>query len=254
VSVFALSNGSALWYLARGTGIAALVLLTLSVVLGIVTSVRWSAPRWPRFVIEYVHRDVTLLVLALIGIHVATVVLDGFAPIGWLSALVPLSSPYRSVWVGLGALSLDLLLAIAVTSWLRHRVAFRLWRFVHWFAYGSWALVVVHGLGSGSDTRRGWALIAYAVCVAAVVAAVWWRLSIGWQRNPRVRTVFLAATFVLPVALFGWLRVGPLANGWARRSGTPASVLVKVARLQNATTSTTGSSQQQTGTGDNGDG
>ncbi len=237
MSVLALTSGSPMWYLARGTGIAALVLLTVSVVLGIVTSVRWSVPRWPRFVIEHLHRDVTLVVLALIALHVVTVVVDSFAPIGFLAAVVPLSSPYRPVWLGLGALGVDLLLAIAITSWLRHRVGFRIWRFVHWFAYGSWAVAMLHGLGTGSDTRQAWALIVYAACLAVVVSAVWWRLSVGWERATGVRLVALAATFVLPLALLGWMKAGPLRNGWARRSGTPASVLAKVAQKTAGTTS-----------------
>lgn len=256
MSVLAASSGSALWYLARATGMTALVLLTVSVVLGIVTSVRWSAPRWPRFVVEYVHRDVTLVVLALIVLHIATVVIDGFAPIGWLAGVVPFISPYRPLWLGLGALAFDLLLAIAVTSWLRHRIGFTTWRFVHWFAYGSWAVTIVHGLGTGTDTSQTWALFVYGASLVAVVAAAWWRLSVGWERNTALRTAILGATFVLPLALFAWVRVGPLGSNWARRSGTPASVLAK-ARQTRATRSSnangsTGSSGSQTGTNDGG--
>jgi sulfoxide reductase heme-binding subunit YedZ len=241
MNALAVTSGSPLWYLARATGITALVLLTVSVVLGIVTSVRWTTPRWPRFVVEYVHRDVTLLVMALIAVHIATVVLDSFAPIGWLSGVVPLWSPYRPLWVGLGALGLDLLLAIAVTSWLRHRVGFRVWRFIHWFGYGSWAVTVVHGLGTGTDTRQPWALFVYAICIAAVLGAVWWRLSVGWERATRVRLAALAATFVLPLALTGWMRAGPLRSGWAKRSGTPASILARVNTNTPSTPSTSSS-------------
>ena len=80
--------------------------------------------------------------------------LDGFVPIGWLAVVVPFTSPYRPVWLSLGALGLDLLLAVAVTSWLRHRVGFRVWRFLHWSAYASWLVVLVHALGTGTDTAR----------------------------------------------------------------------------------------------------
>lgn len=238
-TVLAATTGSPLWYFARATGMVALVLLTVTVVLGVVTSVRWTSPRWPRFVVEYVHRDVTLLVMTFIALHVATVVLDGFAPIGWAAAVVPFSSPYRSLWLGLGAVAFDLLLAIGVTSWLRHRVGFRVWRSVHWFAYGAWAVSIVHGLATGTDTQQGWALLVNAACIAAVIAAVWWRLAVGWQRgNARIRTAILGATFVVPLALLGWLRTGPLANGWARRSGTPVSVLTKTTQGQTTTPST----------------
>lgn len=247
-TALAATAGSPLWYFARSTGMVALVLLTVTVVLGVLTSVRWASPRWPRFVVEYVHRDVTLLVMTFIALHVATVVLDGYAPIGWAAAVVPFSSPYRSLWLGLGAVAFDLLLAVGVTSWLRHRIGFRVWRFVHWFAYGAWAFSVVHGLATGTDTQQAWALLVNAGCVAAVLAAVWWRLAVGWQRDSaRIRTAVLGATFVLPLALVGWLRTGPLANGWARRSGTPASVLAKTTRQ-----TTTPSSTNTTGSDDGG--
>lgn len=216
-----------MWYLARATGIVALLLLTVTVVLGILTSVRWQPRSLPRFVVEYVHRNVTVLVLALIAIHVATVVLDGFAPIGWLAAVVPFISEYRPIWLGLGALGFDLLLAVAITSWLRHRVGFRVWRFLHWSAYACWPIVLVHGLGTGTDTRQVWALVVEGACLLAVALAVLWRVGFGWERRTGVRIAVLAAMAVMPFALGAWLLTGPLAPHWARRSGTPASVLAR---------------------------
>ena len=123
--VFGTSGPTAMWYLARGSGVVTLVLLTASVVLGIVTSVRWSSRRWPRFVIEFLHRNVALLVVTFLGIHVATVVVDGFAPIGWKDAVVPFVSAYRPLWLGLGAIAFDLVVALVVTSLLRHRIGHR---------------------------------------------------------------------------------------------------------------------------------
>src|ERR1700761_3219275 len=123
---------SAYWYLARGTGAVSLVLLTASVVLGIVGSVRFASPRWPRFAIDVVHRDISLLVLVVLVIHIVTSVLDGFAPIGLLDGVVPFVTPYRPLWMGLGTLAFDLLLAITITSLVRRRLGYRAWRAVHW--------------------------------------------------------------------------------------------------------------------------
>ncbi|MBV9414351.1 MAG: ferric reductase-like transmembrane domain-containing protein, partial [Solirubrobacterales bacterium] len=123
---------SAYWYLARGTGAVALVLLTGSVVLGILGSVRFAAPRWPRFAIDAVHRDLSLLVLVVLAIHIITSVLDGFAPINLLDGVIPFRTPYRPLWMGLGTLAFDLLLAIAITSLVRRRLGYRAWRAIHW--------------------------------------------------------------------------------------------------------------------------
>ena len=153
LAVGATLGPSAYWYLARGTGAVALVLLTASVVIGILGSVRFAAERWPRFAIDAVHRDVSLLVLAVLVIHIITSVLDGFAPITLLDGVIPFNSPYRPLWLGLGTLSFDLLVAIAVTSVIRRRLGYRAWRAVHWLAYASWPVAVLHGLGTGSDTK-----------------------------------------------------------------------------------------------------
>jgi len=228
MTVLATTSASWLWYVARGAGLTALVALTVSVVLGVVTSVRWTNPRWPRFVIELMHRNVSLVALALIVVHVFAVVADAFAPIGLKDTLLPFVSVYRPVWLGLGAAASDLLLAVLITSLLRHRLSHRVWRFVHWFSYLAWPLVVVHGLGTGSDTRLGFVLVLYVVCVAAVILAVWWRLAVGGRAHVGVRLGALGATVVAPIVLLVWLGAGPLAAGWSRRAGTPASILARV--------------------------
>jgi DMSO/TMAO reductase YedYZ heme-binding membrane subunit len=226
--VAATTGPTILWYIARGSGIAALIVLTLSMVLGLVTSVRWTNPRWPRFVVELLHRNASLIAFGLIVIHIASVVIDAFAPIGWKDAVIPFLSPYRPIWLGLGAIAFDLLLGIIATSLLRHRIGHRTWRLVHWFAYLCWPLVVVHGLATGSDTKVGFVLVLTALCVAAVLVALWWRLAQGWQEHTGARIAALTASFVAPIALVVWLPTGPLATGWARHAGTPANVLAKV--------------------------
>ena len=238
MSALATTSGpTLLWYLARGSGLAALVLLTVTMVLGIVTSVRWTNPRWPRFVIELLHRNASLIAFVLIVVHVATVILDGFAPIGWKDAVIPFVSPYRTVWLGLGSIAFDLLVAVLVTSLLRHRLGHRTWRFVHWFAYLCWPLVVVHGLATGTDTHVSLVLMLTMACVAAVILAAWWRLAVGWPDHIEVRASGILASLVAPIVLLIWLASGPLAPGWTRRSGTPASVLARL-----SSTSAAGSS------------
>lgn len=223
-AVLASSGPSTYWYLTRSTGAVALILLTLSVVLGVLDVNRWSSPRWPRFVVDGLHRNASMLVLVFICLHVLTAVLDSFAPIAVTDAILPFLGVYRPLWLGLGALAFDLLLAIAVTSVLRQRLGHRAWRLTHWLAYACWPVALMHGLGTGSDVRNGWMLALSAACLLAVLCAVGLRVSRG-SRRVAVRGGAIATAACLPVGLLVWLPGGPMASDWARRSGTPPGLL-----------------------------
>lgn len=214
-----------MWYLTRGTGLVTLVLLTASVVLGVLQVLRWTPSGSPRFVVVALHRAISLLVVVLLAVHVATAVLDSFAPIRLIDAVLPFTGAYRPLWLGLGALALDLLVAVTVTSLLRRRLGLGAWRAVHWLAYACWPVALVHGLGTGSDTRTTWMLAITAGCVAAVLAAVAWRLAHGWSEAAAARGFAVVAILVLTAFGGFWLVRGPLADGWARRSGTPRTLL-----------------------------
>jgi methionine sulfoxide reductase heme-binding subunit len=223
VSALASTLGpSAYWYVTRSTGAVALVLLTVSVVLGVMGSVRFSAgPRWPRFAIDALHRDVSLLVIVLVVVHVVTTVLDGFAPITLLDGLIPFRSPYRPLWLGLGAVSFDLLIALVITSLARRRLGYRSWRAIHWLAYASWPVAVLHGLGTGSDVKSWWMLTLTVLCLAAVLAAVLIRIGRGASAIPALRTGTTMLAVATPIGMAAFAFVGPLQKGWARRAGTP---------------------------------
>lgn len=222
--LLAASNAKALWYLTRGTGVAALLLLTAVLVLGVLGTIRWRSERWPRFLVAGLHRNLTLFAIAFVVVHVVTTIADGFAPIRIVDAIVPFISSYRPVWLGLGALAFDLLLALTLTSMLRARVGLRMWRAVHWLAYAAWPLALVHGLGTGSDSRLGWLAILTLACAAAVAAAVVVRL-LRAHAHPRLRVAAGVATVAVAALVVGWYRSGPAQPGWAARAGTPTSIL-----------------------------
>jgi sulfoxide reductase heme-binding subunit YedZ len=211
----------ALWYFTRGTGALSLVLLTLSLVLGVVDVRRWSAWHVPRFIVDGLHRTLSLLVVLLVAVHVLTAVLDSYAPVHLVDAIVPFGGAYRPFWLGLGAVAFDLLLALVATSLLRARLGTRSWRAVHWLAYACWPVALLHGLGTGSDIRLGWMLWLSIGCAALVAAAVIGRAAIA---VPAAATA-TAGVAVAGLALAVWLPSGPLAKGWARASGTPRSLL-----------------------------
>jgi sulfoxide reductase heme-binding subunit YedZ len=177
----------ALWYTGRGSGLVALVLLTVVVVLGIVTRSRRGLPGLPRYAVAVVHRNAGLLAVTFLAVHVGTLTLDPEAQIRLVDLVLPFGAGYRPLWVGLGTTALDCLLAIIATSLLRARLGTRTWRAVHWLAYAAWPTALMHGLGTGTDSGRWWARTIAGTCFAAVAAALCWRCSEGFDARLKRR-------------------------------------------------------------------
>jgi methionine sulfoxide reductase heme-binding subunit len=215
------TSSTPLWYTTRATGLVALVLLTLSMAFGLLSSVRYQRPAWPRFVTIGLHRNTTLLAVAFTIVHVITTAADSFVSIPLQDAVIPFISSYRMLWVGLGAIAFDLMLALSVTSLLRTRMSYRSWRLVHWTAYVCWPVAVLHGLGTGTDTPVRWVLALTVACVALIAALTGWRLAYGWPANAGDRLAGAAALVLALIAGGAWLAAGPLQPGWAQRAGSP---------------------------------
>ena len=189
-----MTDGPLLWYLNRGTGVVIMVLLTLSVVLGVL-SMGGGRPAAdgrrgiPRFVTQALHRNVALLSVVALVVHVATAVADTFVDIRWWQAVVPWwGSTYLPLWLGLGTLALDLIAVVVVTSALRTRLSHRVWSRVHLLSWVAWGVGVAHGIGIGTDLQAltDWAVIPTAACVLAVVVAAGYRF--GRVLKPRARS------------------------------------------------------------------
>ena len=218
-------DAEALWYLTRGTGLVSIILLTIAVALGIAQVRQWSAAGWPQFVLAALHRNASLLVVVFLAVHIASAIINGFAPIDWIAAVVPFQSPYRSLWLGLGTLAFDLLLALVATSLVRRHLSYRTWSLVHWTAYACWPLAFVHWLGTGTDGTTSWVLAINAACLVAVVAAITWRL-LAQRRSPAFATVLAGGGGAALTALIVmWTLTGPAQVGWARKAGTPSDLL-----------------------------
>jgi methionine sulfoxide reductase heme-binding subunit len=233
-SAIVVNSSTPLWYLTRATGLVALVLLTASMALGLLSSVRYQRPAWPRFVTSGLHRNSTLLALAFTGIHIATTLADSYAPIRLQDVVIPFISAYRPLWLGLGTVAFDLMLALTITSLLRTRMSYRSWRLVHWASYLCWPVAVLHGLGTGSDTPVNWVLGLTLACVALIAALTAWRLAYGWPSHAAARLVGALALVLALIAGGAWLTAGPLQPGWARRAGTPARLIDGGARTGSA--------------------
>jgi methionine sulfoxide reductase heme-binding subunit len=182
-------SGTILWYASRATGVISLILLSVVAILGIVVNRQGHLPGLPRFAATGLHRSLSLLSVAFLGTHIVTAVADGYVHIPWLSTIVPFSSSYERFWIGLGTVAVDMTAAVIVTSLLRARLRPAVWRAVHWLAYASYPVTLVHSMGASKDLRSGWLLGLTVASVFAVVTAIGYRIIDSSAAIPRPRRV-----------------------------------------------------------------
>lgn len=198
------------WYAARAGGVVAYLLLSAVVCLGLSMSGRKTLKRWPRFALEDVHRFGGLLVGAFVAIHIATIAIDSYLPFSPASLAIPLLDRYRPVWVALGIVAAELLLALAVSNHYRdRRLPYRLWRRAHYLNFLVWAAATLHGLGSGTDRNATWLLALYTLAVATVSGLTVWRLTRERETTLLTRAA-PPATAAAAVAVILTLSLGPL--------------------------------------------
>jgi predicted ferric reductase len=183
-----ITSTTALWYASRATGVVSLLLLSAVMILGMVVNRQGRLPGLPRFGATSLHRSVSLLAVLFVVVHVITAIADPFVTIRIAAAVVPFTSGYEPFWLGLGAVSLDLVIALIVTSLARARIGRRAWRSLHWLAYAAWPVAFAHSIGSSTDLQSGGLRTLAIGCALAVTAAAGWRVShsIGaWRRAER---------------------------------------------------------------------
>jgi methionine sulfoxide reductase heme-binding subunit len=217
------SSPSPLWFLDRSAGEVTLVLMSAVMILGIV---RAALPSAYPFLIEGAHRNLALLTTAFAGLHIIAALLDPFAHLGPIDALVPFASAYRGTWLGLGVVSGYILAVSVLTTWPARRLPRAIWVWVHRTTYLAWTLAFLHSLGAGSDAGNQIFLLLNVAAVAGVlVAFLGFRVAEGWPRSPPLWAALAAVAVVVVLGVAVWAANGPLQPGWARLSGTPPGLL-----------------------------
>ena len=167
---------NAVWFLMRGSGVVSLLLLTGVMALGIAAYGGVRIGSLPRFATMALHRSISLLSVAFIAIHVATAVIDPYTSVRLIDVVVPFAAAWKPLFVGLGAIAVDLVVALTVTGLMRARIGRRTWRTIHWAAYATWPVAFVHALGIGTDTPTLWLRAVAIGCVALIGGSIAWRL------------------------------------------------------------------------------
>ncbi len=182
----------AFWALGRGSGVVLIALTTITLLLGILTRSGRPLIALPRFGVTLVHRNVALLTVAFLAIHVLSLLGDPYAQLRIIDLVVPFAGKVNPLALGLGTVGLDLMVAVTVTGLLRARIGVKAFKTIHWLAYGAWPIAIVHGLAMGSDAGTLWYRVLTGAAVVGVIAAVVWRMSTRFVEYRAVRVKEIA--------------------------------------------------------------
>ncbi len=177
------------WIIARSAGFTAYILLTLTVIAGLVLKSRPFGNLIKPATVTDTHRTLAMLGLGSLVIHATALVFDSTVAMPISALFVPGFSPYRPLAVGLGVVAAELMIVIYASFSLRRRMGVKNWRRLHWFTYLVFALGTIHGLAAGTDSGRSWALAIYVGALAAVSIAATWRFLAPLTVSPNRKEV-----------------------------------------------------------------
>ena len=238
--ILAAASISPLWYLSRAAGYVGLILLGLIGVLGIITAGNIQVAKGTKFLAPDLHRSLSLLAIVVLTIHVGAAVADKYSFIGLKDVFIPFISAYRPIWVGIGAIAVDLGIAVVVTSLLRVKMGYRSWKIIHWISYPVFALSVIHGLGSGTDSALWFSKFIYVAVGGLLVLAIIARLLARNDLQIGKKAAYFGVSFAVPLLIIAWAASGPLAANWAKRAqGGFRQAVLTSARVTGTVTSGT---------------
>lgn len=172
------SVATMLWYGVRAAGVAAYLVLWLSIVAGLLLSGRVT-PRWfPGGVTLPIH-ELTGLALSLAMLHVVLLLGDRYAGFTPDALVIPFHTSYRPVWTTFGIVALYLMAIVYWSINLRSRIGYRAWRLIHYLGFVAFALATVHGFATGTDSTTTAMRLTFAFTGTTITLLTLWR----WQRS-----------------------------------------------------------------------
>jgi predicted ferric reductase len=180
---FSTNSVQTMWYITRSAGLAAYLLMWLSVTWGLAVSSKILDNLLHRSFTYDFHQFLSLLALGFTGLHVVVLMFDKYLPYSVAQILVPFISPYRPVWVGIGVIGLYLSLLVTVTFYLRGRIGMKAFRVIHVASLLGYLGVLVHSIFSGTDSSLTSVLLLYAgTFLTTVFLMVYW-VFLSMQKN-----------------------------------------------------------------------
>ena len=152
------------WITSRAAGIAALVLSSAAVAVGLFLALGGGRERRPE--LRALHEMLSLCTLTAIAVHGVSLLFDHFFHPGIAGIAIPFAGTYRPLWTGIGIIGGYGLAALGLTYYVRERLGPNGWRQAHRFTALFWILGIAHSIGAGTDGRTLWFLAVAALAVA----------------------------------------------------------------------------------------
>jgi methionine sulfoxide reductase heme-binding subunit len=143
------------WLVSRASGLVAVVLVSVSVLLGLAMAARAVPPRRKRSAVA-LHEHLALVALVAIAVHGAALLGDGWLRPGVAGITIPFALSYRPAFTAAGIVAGYLALLLGPSFYLRRRLGARAWRRLHRATPLVWGLALIHTLGAGSDAASLW--------------------------------------------------------------------------------------------------
>jgi len=162
------------WITSRAAGIAALILSSASVCVGLSMGRRVKGVTGPD--LRVTHEALSLATLAALAVHGLTLLGDSFLNMSLAEVAIPFVSSYKTFWTSAGIIAFWGLALLGPSYYLRGRIGVQRWKKLHRFTALAWILGIVHSLGEGTDAGQTWflAMTAIAVVPPLILLGVRW--------------------------------------------------------------------------------
>jgi len=157
------------WFVTRAAGFVAYFLLWLSTAWGLAVSSKIFDPLIQRDYTYDFHQYLSLFAIGFLFLHVVVLLLDHYAPFSLLQVLIPFTSTYRPVWVGIGVISFYLILLVTVTFYMRKRIGSRAFRVIHVLSLVGYLGATFHAIYAGTDSVLPMAQYMYKGSLLSIV-------------------------------------------------------------------------------------
>ena len=172
------------WLVSRASGIVAVTLVSISVLIGLAMAAKLVPARRKRGVVA-LHEEMAIVAVVAIAIHGASLLGDAWLRPGLAGITIPFALHYRPAVTGAGIIAGYLAVLLGPTFYLRRRLGARRWRRLHRLTPLIWVLAAVHTLGAGSDASSLWLRGVVLLPVAPIVYLLTVRMLTGRRRQAR---------------------------------------------------------------------